>query len=41
MEVIEDAVKFAMGTGMATKDVNTFFKIFTTVLASIIQKGMK
>ena len=39
LEVIGDAVEYAVDSGLNAKDVNSFFNVFTTVLTSIIQNG--
>ena len=39
LEMIDDAVSYAVDTGMHTADVKTFLNIFATVCMSIVQNG--
>ena len=39
LEVIDDAVSYAVDIGMHTADVKAFLNIFATVFLSIVQKG--
>ena len=39
LEMIEDAVSYAVNTGMHAADVKAFLNIFATVCMTIIQNG--
>ena len=39
LEVIDDAVSYAVNTGMQPADVKAFLNIFATVFMSIYQNG--